>query len=490
MAIAMCSVVWHCVHQINERECKSTAFLRNMQIFLVKSEKKCNFAGEMKRILFIFIALLNTLVFYAQYRTQVLNSSIRTLRMRYLSEALEPSGNAIRPYLILPENGVIDGSEVENTLEISFDEMSHDVKQFSYTILHCNYDWTPSTISSYEYVEGFTSVDIVDYAQSINTQQSYTHYTFVFPNNDMQLTASGNYVLLIYEDGDVEKTVAEVCFSVVEPLVGIDANVRYNTDIELNGRYQQLDIDIQTSSLNVRDVQEVKLVVQQNGRWDNRVVVDKPTFIEPNRLRYISQKALIFEGGNEFRHFDAYSTYYAGYHVDAVRYGQGEYHVFLDVDEVRGTMHKMAGREGTVYLSEQDADGQFVVNCEKAENVDTEAEYVWVNFILPVTHPLIDANLFVGGDIFYNQYTMDNMMYYDSGEKCYLARAYIKQGGYNYMYYAVKAIGQVQMRGSRAEASLLPIEGSHWQTKNEYSVRVYYRPFGGRYDRLVGCKVM
>ena len=426
----------------------------------------------------------------AQHSTQVLNNDIRTLRMRYMTEALEPSGHVSRPYLVLPEHGVIDGSDPENTLEISFDEMSHDVHQYSYRVQHCTMDWMPSDISSYDYVDGFTQADIIDYEHSVNTQQAYTHYWFEFPNSDMQLKASGNYVLQIYEDGDLEQMVAEVCFRVVEPLVGIDARLRANTDIELNGRYQQLDIDIQTSSLNVRDVQEVKLVVQQNGRWDNRVVLDKPTFIEPNRLRYISQKALIFEGGNEFRHFDAYSTYYAGYHVDAVRYGQGEYHVFLDVDEVRGTMHKMAGREGTVYLSEQDADGQFVVNCEKAEDVDTEAEYVWVNFILPVTHPLIDANLFVGGDIFYNQYTMDNMMYYDSGEKCYLARAYIKQGGYNYMYYAVKATGQVQMRGSRAEASLLPIEGSHWQTKNEYSVRVYYRPFGGRYDRLVGCKVM
>ena len=30
-------------------------------------------------------------------------------------------------------------------------------------------------------------------------------------------------------------------------------------------------------------------------------------------------------------------------------------------------------------------------------------------------------------------------------------------------------------------------EGSHWQTDNEYTVWVYYRPFGARYDRLVGA---
>ena len=34
----------------------------------------------------------------------------------------------------------------------------------------------------------------------------------------------------------------------------------------------------------------------------------------------------------------------------------------------------------------------------------------------------------------------------------------------------------------------LPLEGSHWQTQNEYGIYVYYRPFGGRYDQLVGYK--
>ena len=88
----------------------------------------------------------------AQHRTQVLDSDIRTLRMRYLMEALEPSGHVSRPYLVLPENGVIDGSEAENTLEISFDELSHDVHQYSYRVVHCNRDWTESAISSYDYV--------------------------------------------------------------------------------------------------------------------------------------------------------------------------------------------------------------------------------------------------------------------------------------------------------------------------------------------------
>ena len=238
----------------------------------------------MRRI-WIVILLVMAMGSQAQHRTQVLDSDIRTLRMRYMIEALEPSGTVSRPYLVLPESGVIDGSEDENTLEISFDEMSHDVHQYSYRVLHCDREWKESDISSYEYVDGFTTADVVDYEHSMNTQQAYTHYSFAFPNEDMQLKASGNYVVQIYEDGDQDRVVAEVCFRVVEPIVGIDVNVRANTDIELNGRYQQLDVDVQTKALNMRDAGDVTVVVEQNGRRDNQVVLEKPKFVEPNRVR-------------------------------------------------------------------------------------------------------------------------------------------------------------------------------------------------------------
>ena len=432
----------------------------------------------MRNLFTILLLLIGCSVSLAQHRTQTIDpNNIRTLRMRYMVEAIEPTGTINRPYLVLPESGIIDGSDEQNTLEISFDEMSHDIHQYSYRVLHCNMDWTESDISSYEYLDGFTTADVIDYEQSMNTQQAYTHYWFTFPNADMQLKASGNYVVQVYEDGDQEQVVAEVCFAVVEPIVGIEAKIRANTDIELNGRYQQLDIDVLTKALNMRDAQDVKIVVRQNGRIDNQVVLEKPTYVEPNRLRYVNQKALIFEGGNEFRHFDTYSTYYAGYHVDMIDYVQGEYHALLDIDEVRGTISKKAGRQGTPYLTEADANRQWLVNCEKTDYVDTDAEYMWVHFCLPVDQPLM-APVYVGGDLFDNDYSADNMMQYDANNKCYYLYAYLKQGGYNYMYYTL----------DNKKMSLLPLEGSHWQTQNEYSVWVYYRPFGARYDRLVGVK--
>lgn len=433
----------------------------------------------MRRLTHILLLLSLALVVRAQYFTRTLNTSTRTLRVRYLSEAIEPSGNPQRPYLVL-KDGIVDGSEEDNTLEISFDELSHDTKQYTYKVEHCDRYWNKSDISSYEYINGFTSADIVDYELSNNTQQSYTHYWFNFPNEDIQIKASGNYLITIYQDGNTDNAVAHVCFSVVEPLANFDVNIRANTDIELSGRYQQLDIDLNTAALNLRDAQDIAIVVTQNGRMDNRVMLTKPTFVEPKRLRYTNQKSLIFQAGNEFRHFDAYSTYYAGYHVDRVVYNQGEYHAVLELDAPRGTLAEGAGREGLAYLSDTDAHGQWVVNCEKSDYPDADAEYMWVHFCLPVQQPLMNTHVFVGGDLFYNRYSHDNLMQYDAQNKCYYLLAYLKQGGYNYMYYT---------SGKGQEMNLLPLEGSHWQTQNEYVIDAYYRPFGARYDRLVAKKI-
>ena len=57
----------------------------------------------------------------------------------------------------------------------------------------------------------------------------------------------------------------------------------------------------------------------------------------------------------------------------------------------------------------------------------------------------------------------------------------LKQGSYNYMYIFVPD-------GSR-HATLAPTEGNHYETVNEYVVKVYHRPPGTRYDRLIGTTI-
>lgn len=408
-----------------------------------------------------FIALATGM--YAQTHAFTFDEHIRTLR------AL-PS----RAFLEL-KDGIIDGSDPNNTLHISFDEMSHDVHFYTYTVQMANGEMTSS-----EYLQGFTTKDITDYEHSINTSREYTHYWLDFPNEDMQLTKSGQYRLTIYEDGNPDNPVAAVLFYVVEPMVSIEARVRANTDIEFNGRYQQVDIDINTTALGLRDPREVRVEVTQNNRMDNAVELKQPSYFEPNRLRYINNKALIFEGGNEYHHFDAFSCFYAGTGIDRMVYENGDYHALLFSNEVA---------QGQ-YIHEYDSDGRFVVNAERTNDADTEAEYVWAHWSLPVDKPWFDGAVYVGGELFDNEMGLRNRMQYDAEAKCYWLTALVKQGGYDYQYwFKGKPTSNPSLKGGEKGVTIQCVDGSYWQTENEYAVYVYWRPFGARYERLVGVQI-
>ena len=407
------------------------------------------------------------------YGVVPVSAELRTLRVRMLADALaEQNGerpSMQRPFLYL-DNGIVDGQDENNTLEISFDEMSHDVHFYTYTVCHLNADGNPSALLSSEYLRGFTTMDITDYQHSINTQRDYTHYRFNFPNEDMQLLASGLYALHIYEDGDRDKTIAWVPFAVVDPKVTIDANAHSKTIKELNGHYQQVDIDVSMTDLVLRDPQEFTLVVRQNGRTDNAAILRQPTFVESKRLRYINHPSLVFEGGNEYRHFDAYSAYYAGTGIERIAYDNRDYHVLLFPDEPR---------EG-VYMHEYDVDGQYRVNAERTTDPDTEAEYMWVHWLFVCEQPWFDGAVYVCGDLFDNEMSLRNRMQYDTEQGAYYLTSLVKQGGYDYQYRFLP-------KGERA-ASTLRTDGAYWQTQNEYTIYVFYRPFGARADQLVGLQ--
>lgn len=407
----------------------------------------------MRKFAFIVVFLMAFAGLYAQTHTHVYDPNIRTL---------------------LVERDVLRLGE-EDQLHISFDEMSHDVHFYSYTV-----DMQESQLTSGEYLRVFTRGDITDYEHSINTSREYTHYWFDFPNEDMQLTKSGLYKLTIFEDANPEGgVVAEVEFCVVEPMVMIDAKVRANTDIEFNGRYQQVDVDVNTAALDIRDPHEVTIVVTQNNRTDNAVKMNVPTFVEPNRLRYINKKALIFEGGNEYHHFDAFSCFYAGHGIDRVFHENGDYQVLLFPNEIT---------QGQ-YIHEYDSNGRYIVNAERTTDPDTEAEYMWVHWALPAEKPWMDGELFVCGDIFNNDMAFRNKMQYDFDTKCYWLSALVKQGGYDYQFWFQESY-KTNKGLTKFKTTTQRVDGSYWQTGNEYAIYVFWRPFGARYDRLVGFSII
>jgi len=391
------------------------------------------------------------------YRTQIFNPNVKTFQIGVAGEKLGLP--------IMELNG-------SNTLYVRFDEMSHSAHSYSYKVLHCNADWTPSDLSTNEYLTGYTTGNITDYTLSVNTTFLYSHYTFNLPNDDMNFKISGNYVVIVYEDNRFEKPVAEACFMVVEPRLNITANIRGNTDTELSGRLQQLDFDVLLNGFSVRDAaSEFKVVVRQNNRIDNQVTNLKPTYLSSSKLSYINNKDLIFEGGNEYHRFDISSVYAASEGVEAIKYMQPHYEVFLNDSEIQPFKP---------YQQDFDVNGKFIVNMQDTEEDDVEADYMLVHFKLPTKQPFFEGQLYLGGEFNYNLLNDVSRMNYDNNAGAYVQTLLLKQGGYNYQYWLLP-------KGEK-EATSGRVDGSYWQTGNEYTIYVYHRAWGDRYDKLVGVK--
>jgi len=324
-----------------------------------------------------------------------------------------------------------------------------------------------------EYLRGYTTANITDYTLSVNTTFLYTHYNFFLPNNDINFKISGNYAIIIYEDNNVDKPVAYACFSVVEPKVKINTTLRGNTDTELNGRLQQLDFEIALNGYVVRDPNaEIKVVVRQNNRIDNEVKGIQPTFISGSKLSYMNNRQLIFEGGNEYHRFDISSIYAASEGIAEIKYKQPHYEAFLNPDKIQ---------KSRIYMQNFDVNGKFLINFQDGfENANSEADYMYVHIFLPTQQPFFDGQLYLGGEFNYNLLNDNSRLKYDGNSGMYYQTLLLKQGGYNYQYWFVP-------KGS-TKASVEKVDGSYWETGNEYTIYVYHRAWGERYDKLIGVK--
>jgi len=414
----------------------------------------------MRKILFqLFI--FNSFILFSQtdFRTQINSENIKTLQIGV-------AGQDFGTPLI-----EMNSSEI---LEVSFDEMSHEAHSYSYKVIHCNADWTPTDISSTEYIQGFTTSNITDYTLSINTTYLYTHYKFSLPNYDMSFKISGNYVVIIYEDNQPEKPIAQACFSIVEPKISITGSVRGNTDTELNRRFQQLDFNVNLNGYSVRDASsELKVLVRQNNRIDNQVTDLKPTYYSGSKLDYINNKALIFEGGYEYHSFDISSVYSASERVENIKYNQTHYDAYLIQDKIKPS---------NSYIYEPDVNGKYIINMQRSDDDDIEGDYMIVHFSLDANSPFFDGQLYLGGEFNYNLMNKTSRMKYDIDTKSYYQSILLKQGGYNYQYWFVP-------KGS-TKALTERVDGTFWQTKNEYTIYVYHRAWGERYDKLIAVKVI
>ncbi len=359
-------------------------------------------------------------------------------------------------------------------IKLIFDEVGRDVKDYYYKIIHCTSDWKQSDLMPMEYINGVENNQISDYDFSFNTVVSYTHYELKIPDDDMQITKSGNYILFVYEDNDEEKPVLTRRFMVFEPMVDIQGRVDRSSNVDNINTNQEVNFKILTNQLYVNDpYTEIKTIILQNGFWAFSQKNISPSMVKDKEIIYNFNAECSFSGVNEFRHFDAKDLKYQTQNVKQIIFENPYYHFKLYDDEVRRFI---------IYKSDDDIDGKYLIKANYRTNSDIEADYINVYFTLPYDAPLSNGNIYVFGDLSDGTFTKQNRMIYNYRKKAYQLRMMLKQGYYNYWY--------VLLKDDTDKPDATYFEGSHYQTENDYMILVYFHSMNSTYDRLVGFNVL
>lgn len=358
-------------------------------------------------------------------------------------------------------------------MRLHFDDLVGDFQRYSYTFVHCNWDWTPSQLQKQEYLAGFDNNFIDDYEFSFNTIVPYTHYQLEFPNQNVRFLKSGNYLLVVYADNDPNKIVLTRRFLIWEPIVSAPMFVRRPTVVDYRDEYQEIDFEVNHGGYNIPyPYQDLHVVLVQNRRWDNAIYNLQPLFVRDGSLSYNYEYENLFLGGNEYRYFDTKDLITFQSRVSQIKFDT-LFQVLVTPDQPR---------RFTTYSFWPDVNGQRVIRNIRGRNPHVDGDYAMTHFRLYMPEPTTEGNIYVYGGLSDWRIDPRYMMRYNYKRGAYEAQILLKQGYYNYEY--------VLVRDGTGQVDPSYIEGTHFETENQYSVLVYHREMGQRYDRLVGVSTV
>ena len=351
-------------------------------------------------------------------------------------------------------------------LVLEFDALNANEEDFYYVIEHFNYDWTPSVLAKAEYLRGLDNQRILEYYNSFNTYQVYSHYKLQIPNIQTRaILKTGNYMISIYDDYD--ELMFSRKFMVYEDLVNVGVNVKRSRDVKYVAQKQSIDMTISTNSINFNNpLETINTVIIQNNNLNSSISGLRPQYTLGNRLiyKYVDESA--FWGGNEYLFFENKDVRAANVGVQ-----------FIDLKDIyHSYLFTNIARYDRPYTYNPDINGNFQITAIDRSDVDVEADYTMVHFSL-LYEELIDKDIHVYGN--FNAFAIEPLtkLYYNRESSKYEGRLRLKQGFYNYKYVVVDKYGNL-------EEGL--ISGNFDETENNFKVMAYYRDLGARYDRLIG----
>ncbi|GAA4755404.1 DUF5103 domain-containing protein [Flavisolibacter ginsenosidimutans] len=357
-------------------------------------------------------------------------------------------------------------------LQLEFDELGTSVKNYYCGFVLCNADWSPSGLTSFDYTRGFQSIRISTYRNSSLATMKYVHYSATVPDRNSAPSRSGNYLLKVFLNNDTTQLAFVKRFVVVNTMTQIAAQVQQPFNATLYRTGQKLQLGIQADrQINVLSPSDIKVAVLQNENWQTALFLDKPTIYRGNYFEYSDESITCFVGLKEFRWLDLRSLRLRSDRMERLD-NMG--------DTVRVIVKPETSRNEQTYVYFRDLNGGFTIESYENINPYWQGDYAYTHFkyFPPGNKPLAGNDVYIFGEMTNYGADTTGLMHFNEESGAYEKTLLLKQGYYNYLY------GTRPFRGGPLDFS--QTEGNFWATENNYTVFVYYRPFGSRADECVG----
>jgi hypothetical protein len=414
---------------------------------------------SIKKWLLVFL-LMPFICVNAQQPDQVFNNSIRSVKLFRAGDQTS--------YPVLTLNG-------NDFLQLTFDDLDADVKNYYYSYQLCNADWTPTLLNTFEYIKGFQNVRLSSYRQSSIAFTRYTNYQATIPDRNCIPSHSGNYLLKVFLNGDTSQLVFTQRFLVVDNKTSISARVQQPFNAQWFNAYQKLNVIVTTDNrTRVLTPQDLKVVILQNYIWPTSLFLERPTIYRGNYFEYSDEASTAMPAGKEWRWIDLRSLRLMSERMVRMDKKSTSTDVIVKPD---------GERQQQPYIYYGDVNGMYTIENRDNSNPFWQSDYadVYFSYYPPGNRPYEGKSIYLFGEL--TNYATDesSKMIFNAEKGAYEKVLFLKQGFYNYNYVTVP-----DNKSGDVNISYESTEGNYWNTENEYAVLVYYRPFGARADELIG----
>lgn len=411
----------------------------------------------MSKWVLVFCMGFFSLHLYAQV-DQVLDSNIQTV-------LIYPKGKP----LALP----VIGLNTQEALQVQFDDLTAQYQQYYFTIELMDKTWQPVALNPFDYIRGLTQNNIRDYTISSIAEKAYYHYTFSFPNASCRPTKSGNYLMKVYRQGRSNELVFTKRFFVVEQEVSIAASIQEPFDGMISKSHQKIQVALDVKKIPFLQPELLHVGVMQNTRYNDMLFSNVPSFIRGNQIEYNADRDFVFPAGKEARWLDLQNLRFKTDRIAQIQQLGDGTRIILKTDGSRASIP---------YYTFKDLNGQFIISNTESIRSEDQNDYVKVYFSYRPKdgEQFKGESLYLAGALTGNEVGSDARMEWNQNLGIYEKWLHLKQGYYSYQYILRSDIVPDPKHDFRWT------EGDHWETENSYTIFVYYRVAGSRYDQIIG----